>query len=151
DLVLRLRVDRDARGRGRLLLVDLPATRHAFVLGKSLRVLGERVLAEHADERRRHALACAGDGLVEALAAGPGVVLVRTHRLARAREALDEPGLVLDVAADDDDLRRCAHGRFDSSGILKCRHSVASRNPFYSLMPSTKTKMDARVRGHDAS
>ncbi len=103
DLVLGLRVDGDARRRRRLIVADLPAARHVLIAGETFGVFGKRVATECADECGRHTLARAGDRLVETFAARAGVVAVRAHRFARARKALDEPGLVLDVAADDDD------------------------------------------------
>ena len=57
DLVFAFRIDGDARCGGRPIVVHLPATRHMFFGDEFLRVLGECIVAERADERRRRALA----------------------------------------------------------------------------------------------
>jgi hypothetical protein len=119
DLVLALRVDQDARC-GRRHRHDFPARIEAFVGREAARSGAERVVAERAEETRVHALAPARDRLVEALAAGAGGEGERAPGLARQREAVDDPRMVLHVAADHDHART-AHGH------VSCRTWSARR------------------------
>ena len=105
DQVRPARVDDDARGRGRDVVAYLPAARQPFVRGEALRDRTEVVVADRADEHALDALARAGDGLVETLSAGTRVEAEREACFADLRKAVGEPGMILDVRVDDDDLR----------------------------------------------
>src|SRR5690606_8757860 len=108
----------------------------ALGLGEAARIGAQRVVADGADEQRRHALAMAGDGLVEALAAGPGVEPVRPARLAGHGKAVHQPGVVLDVAAHHGDGVAHAAPRLLSTPAMVAVMNVASEPPSTARRPN---------------
>src|SRR5690606_27275071 len=106
----------------------------------------ECVITECADKMRGHALARAGDRLVEALATGAGIEVAKPG-FAGHRKARGAPDHVLVVAADNDDAR--GHGVQPASWVstpaIVAVMKVASEPPSTAFRP--KRASSARRSG----
>ena len=103
DLIGTFGIDDDAGCRCRHLIKNQPCASELLVFSKAAGRFSERIVAEGTDEQRVAVLADAGNRLVEALAARAGTEARRASCLARLRESVSPPDMILHIAADDDD------------------------------------------------
>ncbi len=95
-----------------------------LVFGVGTGRCGQAVVAERADEGDRSALAHAGHGLVEALAAGTHAEAQRAPGFAGFGELVGQPHVVLHITADDDDGRSGIAGMGRGSHRARCLKGI---------------------------